>query len=67
MVEQDEVRHRVSGSLQKATKDTSSEIKLPESSVWARPPLFSPAALATSRMTMCSEIGSDRWGWLHEA
>jgi hypothetical protein len=58
MVEQDEIRHRVSGSLQKATKDTSSEIKLPES-VWARPPLSSPAALATPRMTMCSEIGID--------
>jgi hypothetical protein len=29
MVEQDETRHRVSGAPQKATKETSSEIRLP--------------------------------------
>jgi hypothetical protein len=29
MVEQDETRHRISGTPQKATKETSSEIRLP--------------------------------------
>jgi hypothetical protein len=30
MVEQDETRYRISGALQKATKETSSEIRLPK-------------------------------------
>jgi hypothetical protein len=48
MVEQDETRHRISGTPQKATKETSSEISY-RVCVWARPPVSSLAASTPDR------------------
>ena len=48
MVEQDEIRHRISGTPQKATKETSSEIRLPRVRLGEAPGLVASCFRARS-------------------